>query len=546
MHLALALAALVFALPQTPPVQAIATLHLRVSLVDAEGKVTPVPRHKLLLSENPASAAPRLIVTTLDGTADVRLRPGSYTVESEQPVAFLGKSYEWRQLIEIAPGRGAALELSADNAEVVASPPASTKGAPALESDPSLILLKWKDSVVGLWTEKAHASGFVIDAKGLIATNQRVVGTANSVEAQISPDVKVAARVLVSDAARDVAILWINPSVVASIRPLPLGCAQTTQPVAAGDDIFTLGVPLRQSKDLTSGQALRVEPTAIASDLTLPSGATGGPVFLAGGALIGLTSMLDDQERARPAVPVVRIGNVCETLAAAEKKMEGPAPDAARLPMEPSRAFPVDALRNAARQAGALKPYELSSSNFDLAFITPVLTYGAQYQIDHGARRTTSKDTRKPDFDPSPPRTLLDFANWSEYVSQFPPVLIVRVTPRLVEGFWTKVGRVAAEVNGVSLPPMKRFKSGFASMRAYCGDTQVTPIHPFRLEHRISDDDVIHEGLCVFDPDALGPNCGTVKLVMYSENEPTKGDTRVIDPGIVERVWKDFGAYRGQ
>ena len=39
----------------------------------------------------------------MDGTADVRLRPGNYTVESEQAVAFHGKSYHWTQTLDIPP-----------------------------------------------------------------------------------------------------------------------------------------------------------------------------------------------------------------------------------------------------------------------------------------------------------------------------------------------------------------------------------------------------------------------------------------------------------
>ena len=45
-------------------------------------------------------------------------------------------------------------------------------------------------------------------------------------------------------------------------------------------------------------------------------------------------------------------------------------------------------------------------------------------------------------------------------------------------------------------------------MRAFCGDAEVTPIHPFKLEQRVSETDAIYEGLYVFDPGALGPQCG--------------------------------------
>ena len=105
-------------------------------------------------------------------------------------------------------------------------------------------------------------------------------------------------------------------------------------------------------------------------------------------------------------------------------------------------------------------------------------------------------------------------------------MLLIRVTPKLVEGFWTTVARGAARTQGVALPPIKHFKSGFSRMRAFCGDAEVTPIHPFKLEQRVSETDAIYEGLYVFDPGALGPQCGTVKLVLYSEKEPEKGDTR--------------------
>jgi S1-C subfamily serine protease len=165
---ALVLATLVLVMPQAAG-QAPSILHIKVALRDGEQNVTPVPRHALLISDNPASAAPRLITTGLDGTADVRLRPGSYTVESDRPVAFNGKAYQWTQTVEVPAGRDT-----------------TTPGTSGADTDPSFLLTQWRDSVVALWTPTTHASGFVIDAKGLIATNQRVIGNASTVEVQFS------------------------------------------------------------------------------------------------------------------------------------------------------------------------------------------------------------------------------------------------------------------------------------------------------------------------------------------------------------------------
>ena len=548
---ALALATLAVIIPAAIG-QAPSVLHIKVVLVDAEGQPSPVPRHALLISENPASATPRRIVTGPDGTADVRLRPGNYTVESDQPVTFNGKAYEWMQMLDIVVGRDAHLELTTGNAEVVPVPAGATSAEAPLEADPSFLLPKWQDSVVALWTPTSRASGCVIgtngDARGLIVTNQQVIGTATSVEVQLTSTVKVAASVLASDRARDVAVVWIDPKVLGSARPVPLACGDTAKtPVAGGDEIVTIGVPLRQRKGLATGRVTRVDADRIMSDIILPRGSAGGPVFTARGDLIGVTTLVDENDQSsRGDVRIVRADEACGVVASAEKKMTTAAPPSGtQLPVEPLQPFPVDALRDAAkRRTGSLTPYALAASIFDVSFITPVLTYSAQYQSQQPRPRTTSKDTRKPEPEPTLVRPLLDFRNWSEYVMDSPPVLLVRVTPKMVEGFWTRVARGAASTQGMSIPPIKRITSGFGRLRAYCGDAEVTPIHPFLLELRVSEDEAIYEGLYVFDPGALGPQCGTVKIVLYSEKEPEKGDTRVVDPKVVEQIWQDFEPYR--
>jgi S1-C subfamily serine protease len=538
--------AVISSVPRPGFSQAQSVLHITIVLTDAEQKATPVARHALLISDNPTSAPPRRIVTGLDGTADVRLRPGNYTIESDEPVAFQGKAYNWTQMVDIAAGRDAVLKLTAGNAEIEAVSAATTASAAAVETDPSFLLPQWKDSVVALWTATTYASGFVVDAKGLIATNQRVIGTATSVEVQLTPTVKVAALVLAADPVRDVAVLWIDPKALASVRPVPMGCEATAKPaVVGGEKIWTIGAPLPEERRMTSGTVSRVEPRAIVSDFILASGSAGGPVFSAGGSVVGITTVDDEDGRRRVSPRVVRLDDACDVVASAEKKMKDASPpNGTNLPVEPAQPFPVDALKKAAEgRAGSLKPYQMSSSDFDVAFITPVMTYGAQYQSEQ-PRRTNSKDTRNPDFEPTLVRPLMDFSNWSDYVGAYPPVLLVRVTPKLVEGFWTTVARGAARTQGVSLPPIKHFKPGFSRMRAFCGDAEVTPIHPFTLEQRVSESDAIHEGLYVFDPGALGPPCGTVKLVLYSEKEPAKGDTRVVDPKVLQQIWQDFAPYR--
>ena len=541
---ALTLAALFAVLPGAASGQVLGVLHVKVTLTDATRAPMPVPRHALLISDNPATSSPRRVVTAPDGTAEVRLRPGSYTVESDEPVTFNGKSYQWTQTLEITAGRDVILELTADNAEVGGAPEPSASPAP--ENDPSLLLPQWKDSVVAVWTPQSRASGFVVDGAGLVVTNQRVIGSASAVDVQLTPSVKVAARVLVADRVRDVAVLWIDPVNTASVRPVPLDCADGSKPpFVHGQRVVAIGAPLRGQKDVSFGEVSRVEPHASVADFRLAPGSTGGPVFNTGGGVVGLSSVVDDQdERRRRDARIVPVVDACEVVRSAEKAMQtAERPVATRLPVEPLRPFPVDALDAAGqRRQGSLSAYQMSSSDFDITFLTPVLVSGSQHSAQQANTRAGS--TRAPDVQQGRQVAPTDFGGWSEYFADVPPVLVVRVTPKLAEGFWTTVARGAAYTQGVALPPIKHFKPGFSRLRALCGNVQVTPIHPFTLEQRVSETDAIREGLYVFDPQSFGPHCKSVKFVLYSEKEPEKQETRAVDRQLIERIWQDFAPYR--
>jgi hypothetical protein len=90
----------------------------------------------------------------------------------------------------------------------------------------------------------------------------------------------------------------------------------------------------------------------------------------------------------------------------------------------------------------------------------------------------------------------------------------------------------------VNLPPLKSFTSNFLRMRAYCGDAEVLPIHPFVIERRINDKQAIREGLYVFDLNAFSTRCPTIRLAMYSEKSPDRPDTKEIDPKLFEEITK--------
>jgi hypothetical protein len=545
-----ALAALVALLPQNAA-PTTSVLHITVLLQGTGPKASPIPRYALLISDNPSSAPPRRLFTSPDGSLDVRLPPGNYTVESDRPLAFEGKAYQWTQIVDVVAGRDTVLALTADNAEAeaITGGPAPDSASP-VEPDATTLLAQWQESVVGIWTATTHASAFLVDPRGLLATNQRGLGGATSVEVQLTPEIKVAAHVLVADAVRDVAVLWMDPGTVASLQPVPLGCGRepTGPAMAGGQEVIAIEAPLGQLKGTTTGAITRVGPSVIITDLLPGDGGAGGPVFGADGRMLGITSLVDDRgDPRRGDTRVVRVSAVCDVVASVEPKVKGGAPPTAtRLPVEPVGVFPDAALEAAVKgRAGTLSPYRLTSSAFDIAIMTPVQVYAARHRpAATVSAREPEKSTRPRVVEPSSTPPLMDFGHWSDYFADFPPVVVVRVTPRLVESFWTKVARGAAQTQGVALPPIRRFTSGFLRMRAYCGDAEIAPIHPFKIERRVSETDAIVEGLYVFDPGAMEPGCPSVKLVLHSEKEPDNPDTQIVDPKIVRQIWQDFAPMR--
>jgi len=508
--------------------QTLAVLHIRAVMTDAAGQATPVARHALLISDNPPTREPRRVVTTIDGTADVRLPPGTYTVESDEPLAFQGKAYRWLRTVVVAAGRDANLELTAANAdaEAIEASPAAAAGASAgaaspLTTDTTMAVRPFVESVLQIWTPTAHASGFLVDEAGLIATSEKVVRDMTAVEVQLSRTVKVAGTVIEADKQRDIAVIRIDPSVTASLKPLPLKCPGTgASTVTRGQEIVVIAAPLRQNRGLNWGAVTRFDARVITTELNLATGALGGPVFNTAGELVGITTLHGEREEPlRGIVKVARIDPACDVLAAAAKKMSAtPAPSAALLPMEPVTPAPVAEFKELVRKrAGNLKPYSMITTDFDVGFITPILAYAAQSQAAQ------------------------DFGAWSDYVADIPPVLFVRVTPKMVESMWVKMARGAAMTQGMALPAIKRLGTGFNRMRVLCGSAEVTPIHPFRVELRVNETEAIQEGLYAFDPAALGPGCGTVSLELYSEKAPDKADTRAVPPATLQQIWRDLG-----
>jgi S1-C subfamily serine protease len=546
----------VIAAGQTPASQApgvspqTAKLTIKTTLIANDLSVKIVP--KLALTVEPEASTPISASTSFEGIITVDVPLGKYRVRSSRGVEFENKHFDWDVSAEAKPGEN-QLELSSDNAKITVS------GKPSRVTDELASQYKrLQNSVVTVWSEFGHGTGFIVDPGGLILTNQHVLGPTSYIAVQFDAVTKIPAVRLLADPEKDVAVIWTDLSAYPKAISAPLATASPDEPTAVeGERVFTIGSPLTQQKIISTGIVSKVEPHAIISDIRIDHGNSGGPLFNSLGQVIGITTFGDQGPKGGGIAGIVRIEEAARLLSDARAKMpmvNRPAP--ILLPVEPATIFPIDAIKETLRREKFdAKHYAFGLGDFEVALITPPLRYRMENESEIKAAKEKQKRTKKSDqaiqgtFQP-----LDDLKNWAEYVGEYKSIIMIRATPRIHEtgGSIFRRSLIAGlSQGGYGGPATMRFKTDFYKMTLKCGDKEITPIQPGKIAHVVdahnyfvNATDATYEGFYLYLPDSISPSCGQVTLGLYSEKNPEHGAIKVLDEKTVAKIWGDFEPYR--
>ena len=260
-------------------------VRVRVILVDRELNQKPVPFFGVFLKGAAKSAE---LKTGLDGTAETRLPPGKYTITTPKPAELGGRRFSWSVAATLT-GAEQNVDLTNDNAKSEEiSAPNPTPASVSSGGDLTQHFKRLKNTVVTVMSEAGHGTGFFVDSKGLVLTNQHVVGNSEYLAVQFDREHKVAARLIAADPQKDVAVLWVNLAAFLNAANAPLFRASGARaPVQEGERVFTIGSPLTLDKIITTGIVSKVEPHTIMSDININPGNSGGPLFNGEGQVIG-------------------------------------------------------------------------------------------------------------------------------------------------------------------------------------------------------------------------------------------------------------------
>jgi len=150
--------------------------------------------------------------------------------------------------------------------------------------------------------QAASGSGFVIDRRGSIVTNQHVVENSRNVAVRFGEDgAPVPARVLGTDPGSDLALLRVDPKrVQGGLRALELASSRELRP---GDPAIAIGSPFGLSGTVTSGIVSALDRPitspngftitgAVQTDAAINPGNSGGPLLDGQGRVIGVNSQI--------------------------------------------------------------------------------------------------------------------------------------------------------------------------------------------------------------------------------------------------------------
>jgi S1-C subfamily serine protease len=150
-------------------------------------------------------------------------------------------------------------------------------------------------------TEKVESlgSGFVIDRKGDILTNDHVVAGASGIRVGFSGGSTYPAKVVGADPGSDLAVVRVNAP-ASALHPLAFDGSKNVVP---GDPVYAIGNPFGLDRTMTAGivsatgrdiqapDGLTI-PNSIQTDAPINHGNSGGPLLDANGRVVGVNAQI--------------------------------------------------------------------------------------------------------------------------------------------------------------------------------------------------------------------------------------------------------------
>lgn len=539
----------------------------KVTVVDNSLNLKNVPKFSLSVKKaGDAAYQENKISTSAEGVATISLPPGSYEIASEKPLVFENRNFSWKQSFTVVPGKTVTIELSSDNAKIGEE---TTDTSTRDVSRGGEMFKTLRDGVVTIMGELGAGTGFIIDEKGLVLTNQHVIDQSNEIRVRFDKYTAVKARVLAVDEERDLAVLQINLAAFPNSRILKIAAKNAADPaVVEGEHVFTIGSPLHQEKILSSGIVSKIEPKAIITDISFNSGNAGAPLFNSLGQVVGVsTFMVKDRAAAAFASNemsdegsglsgIVSIDEAADLIAKAKAiaATKG-VPSAELMPNLPDGTFSIETIKTALKSKDfPLKVYVSDVKNYEIKYMTPIYKfYVMEKDRIESLKNRKKRNQEKGMTDTADP--FRDLRYWSEYAGELRPVVQILALPETgASGASMALSMLSQGVIGYSTPLDEKYKADFYQMKLMCDGQEVVPLIRNKTEivrdlrnYYKSRKRYSYAGVYSYPYDVFAPGrCQQMQVQVFSEEDIETPITSDVSEATKNRVWLDFQDFRTQ
>ncbi|HYJ90155.1 MAG TPA: serine protease, partial [Pyrinomonadaceae bacterium] len=443
------------------------------------------------------------------------------------------------------------VELSNDNAMISANVTAQRRRV----SEAGELFKTLRDGVVTVEGELGSATGFIIDDRGLVLTNQHVIAETSEVRVRFDKQTAVKARVLATDIDRDLAILQVNLTAFPKSKILKIAQDMPDNPsILEGEQVFSIGSQLQQEKILTTGIVSKIEAKAIISDIPFSYGNSGGPLFNSLGEVVGITSFNLKGKDGASLAGIVRMEE-CATLIenARQQAATKNLPSAELMPNLPESIFPVDTIRKAITAKDfPVKEYLSNVKNYEIKYMTPIYKFYAIEKDRIDSIKTREKRNKEKGTSAD---MFRDLRSYSEYAGELLPVIDILALPEITPTAKSVLLSAATNLTiGYSTPYALKYKADFYSMRLTCDAKEITPLRrtkteidrPLQNYYKVKTR-YTYAGIYTYPYELFAPGrCGEIKVEVFSEEDIEEPITTIVSDTVKNRIWSDFQDFRNQ
>ncbi len=410
--------------------------------------------------------------------------------------------------------------------------------------DYSALYEKLSPSIVKVEVDSGSGSGFLVDSRGLIATNHHVVQNTRFLAVEFPGAITAPAEILTLSSQYDLAIIKVHPKFIEGLQPLPLISLYKERGIKAGLPVIAFGSPLSLEFLVTQGIVSKVEDRTLIGDFLINPGNSGGPLVNLNGEVIGVNAF-----GGRGVGGAVRVSFLKTLLSELdEEQIDGLQVKSQPLRRLPEKRYPTELLKEKILN-GELKKeeYRYNTKKFNVTILTPVILGKMAARADLLQAKNRYKRRGRKIHDKSYQATDEMFYDWHRIIS---PSLEMGVTVMVEPQFEQTLG---SRLMQVWVSPYYgstyKYKGEFYNVEIHRDGELIEPVKPgrFLIERAertplLAFVDEAYTGNYVYDPHDFMSGTSFVFSIFNAKNpeKPHHQKTFTENSPLIRQIRDDF------